>query len=85
MVFCALKVMKTVKIRKLIYLAHIMCNTKKNLLQLAVQGKINSKRVKVEEKPSVKEPTIVVEQDINKTFRSSSNKLILGRMIANII
>lgn len=79
------EVMKTVKERKLSYFGHIMRNDKYNILQLVMQGKINSKRGPGRRRTSwlrnLRQWTGKTSTDL---FRAAVDRIKWARMIANV-
>lgn len=79
------ELMKTIKVRKLTYLGHIMRNEKYALLQLIIQGKVNSRRGPGRRRISwLKNLRQWYGKTSSELFRAAVNKVSIAMMIANV-
>ena len=80
------EVLNTIKRRKLEYFAHVMRNSKYELLHIVIQGKIEGKRGPGRRRTSWLR-NLRQWYGVNTTtlFRSAANKVKIMQMIANVL
>ena len=80
-----MEILRSVKIRKMSYLGHVMRNEKYQLIQLILQGKIEGSRSQGRRRTSwLKNIRQWTGMTTVQLFRTAVNKVIWTNMIANI-